>query len=152
GWDGRVGLELPDDKNGWAGKGELRTAAGAWDGIATHHLSPASDEAKLEARRPVLQTLGRLAGGGGGPAGTRLCAIFLHDHGGAYADAILEGLTKQEEIGPDDVRPHARWLVQSATHREPLKLGIVLLGAAGTEEDLDDLVALARHDEFTLFA
>jgi hypothetical protein len=69
-----------------------------------------------------------------------------------YTDALIAELVRQREFGPEALRGHARWLVRTATHQEPLKFGVVLLGLAGTEEDIDDLITLSRHDEFTLFA
>jgi hypothetical protein len=69
-----------------------------------------------------------------------------------HIDVFLRELTAQQEIGPLDVRRHARWLLAHAAHRNPLKFAIALVGISGEEEDLDDLRALARHDEFTLYA
>jgi hypothetical protein len=69
-----------------------------------------------------------------------------------HADALVEEVRRQQEFGPEQLRPHARWLAQHAPHREPLKLGILLLGLCGDEDDLPDLEVAARHDEFTLFA
>jgi len=72
---------------------------------------------------------------------------------------MIQELCRQREFGQDDLRPHARWLVRAARHREPLKLGILLLGLSGAEDDLsgvegdlENLFVVARHDEFTLFA
>jgi hypothetical protein len=52
-------------------------------------------------------------------------------------------------VGPKDVRPHARWSVNIAAHREPLLLGVLLLGLAGTKEDVADLQVIGKHDDFS---
>jgi hypothetical protein len=66
-------------------------------------------------------------------------------------DVILHELNKQSWWQPDKMRPHARWFVHESRHKEPLKFGIALLGLSGTEQDLDDLLMLARYDEFTIY-
>ncbi|MBI3928236.1 MAG: hypothetical protein HY319_22015 [Armatimonadetes bacterium] len=50
-----------------------------------------------------------------------------------------------------ELRRWGRWLLERAAHRDPLKLGILLLGLHGTEEDIPDLVLLARQDQLTKF-
>jgi hypothetical protein len=147
-WDRRSPVDLPDE--GRRAANEVRYASGAWDGIATHHMATANGPARAEMAKRVIEAL--KSASEDETARSALHDLFLTERVVPYADAIIEGLTQQREIGPDEVRPHARWLVTTALQREPLKLGIVLLGAAGTEDDLPDLVALARHDEFTLFA
>jgi hypothetical protein len=52
-------------------------------------------------------------------------------------------LVWQSDFVPEELLPHAHRLVRIAAHREPLKLDIVLLGLAGTEDDVDDLMVLA---------
>lgn len=42
-------------------------------------------------------------------------------------------------------------LAKNAVNREPVKMGIALLGMAGKEEDLPVLEVLGKHDEFTLY-
>ncbi len=64
-------------------------------------------------------------------------------------EAICAGRDEHDAHGLAEL---ARWLVRRAAHRGPLKLGLVLLGLVGEPADVPDLVHLARHDEFTLFA
>lgn len=45
----------------------------------------------------------------------------------------------------------ARWLITEARHREPVKLGIALLGLGHSPEDREVLRILGRHEEFTLY-
>jgi hypothetical protein len=46
----------------------------------------------------------------------------------------------------------AQDLVRTSERREPLKLGILLLGITGRPDEVEPLLVLGRHDEFTLFA
>jgi hypothetical protein len=46
----------------------------------------------------------------------------------------------------------AAWMVRQGEHREPVKFGMALLGKAATQEDLDVLRVLGRHEELTLYA
>jgi hypothetical protein len=149
-WDGQGAFELPDEKA--PEPNQLRFASGAWDGIATHHMRRADEHSEARVVHGVISGLKKLCQANDDAARVALYQFLLNETVVAYADTIVEELTRQEELGPNEVRPHARWLVQTASHREPLKLGLLLLGLAGTEEDLDDIKVLARHDEFTLYA
>jgi hypothetical protein len=141
---------LPDEA---APSGDrLRFVSGAWDGILTHLMAAAGEHDEARHIHRALDALRRLIRSGDDPARESLYRTFLDEPVAPYADALVQELARQQDFGPDDLCPHARWLVHASRHREPLKLGIILLGWAGTGEDLADLMTLARHDEFTLFA
>lgn len=149
-WDGSQPFELPDEPPAAANK--LRFASGAWDGILTHHVGKAAEQAEAKVVYAVLAGLGHLIDRNDDPARATLYRLARQEAVVPYADAIVEELVRQRNFGPEQIRPHARWLVHAAAHREPLKLGIILLGLSGTRDDLPDLTLLARHDEFTLYA
>jgi hypothetical protein len=149
-WHGREPSPLPDEEPATGNK--IRFAPGAWDGIATHHMGRAGEHDEARHVLATVEALTRLVREGNDAARTDLYRLYLDETVSAHADALVEEVTRQREFGPDELRPPARWLVRCAAHREPLKLGIVLLGLCGTEDDLDNLKELARHDEFTLFA
>jgi hypothetical protein len=130
----------------------LRFAPGAWDGIATHHMGAAGEHDEARHVLSTIAALARLVRQDTDEARAAIYRLYLDQTLSQHADAILEELRRQDEFGPADLQPHARWLVRHAAHREPLKLGILLLGACGSEEDITDLSDLASHDEFTLFA
>jgi hypothetical protein len=77
-----------------------------------------------EARHVIttVSALARLVREGTDDARAALYRLYLDQTISPHADAILEELRRQDEFGPDDLRPHARWLVRHAAHREPLKL------------------------------
>ena len=149
GWDGRTTLQLADEPEA---KGALRYASGALDGIVTHHMGSASARDQSDVVSSVLFSLERLARTQSDQARAALYELVMRGPMAAHADAIVDRLAAQRRLSRGDVLGPARWLVRTAAHREPLKLGIVLLGISGSSEDVEELMVLGRHDEFTLYA
>lgn len=58
----------------------------------------------------------------------------------------------QNEAKKDALRTLALDLATNSNDREPVKMGLALLGISGKEEDLQILEVLGKHDEFTLYA
>ncbi len=149
-WDGKERLALPDDE---AESGSSpRFAPGAWDGIATHHMAPRerrNQEERVQAILAAVVAAGRV---GKGRARRALIPLARDERVATYADALIGALAREPAAVLEPLRDGARWLVGTATHNEPLKLGILLLGSTGTREDVEPLLTLARHDEFTLYA
>ncbi|MBM7769906.1 hypothetical protein JOD54_000110 [Actinokineospora baliensis] len=68
----------------------------------------------------------------------------------AELDQVLSGV---RALGlPDGVRALGRKLATEAEHRAPVKFGIALLGLGADAADVDVLLRLGRHEEFTVFA
>jgi hypothetical protein len=121
----------------------VRWGAGALDGVIGHHGGGGEGTDVDE----VARLLGRTRRGWRREAARRPLYDAVRETSVlSYVDALLPRL----EPGAD--HEVAAWLVRTAEHREPLKLGIALLGLAATPEDLDVLRVLARHDELTLYA
>jgi hypothetical protein len=78
-------------------------------------------------------------------------SLTLRDPLAPLAGRLLADLD-QAVREKDKLLALGRWLVETAAHREPLKLGILLLGAAGARQELDNLRRFAQHDELTYFA
>src|SRR5262249_46221982 len=145
-------FSLPDDKS--ARGSTARLASGASDGIATRHQLHTSVLEGTKLIPAMIAALSNLVGANDDRARAALYRTFLSLTHLAVpvAAPLVNALRAQHPFSAEQLRPHVRWLVRIAAHREPLKFGISLLDFAGTEEDLDDLKVLARHDEFTLFA
>lgn len=58
----------------------------------------------------------------------------------------------QNEQKKEALRVLALDLAKNSNDREPVKMGLALLGISGKEEDLQILEILGKHDEFTLYA
>lgn len=106
-----------------------------------------------EARQvyAIADALRNVAGRPDEEAWQHLCTIAAHEQVVRYADALGAELTRLGDLTANRVAPHARRLVLEATACEPLKLGILLLGLYGDKSDLETLLILGRHEEFTLF-
>lgn len=150
-WDGEgmLDLSVPD---GAAPRSPSASASGSWDGLATHQLGTGAGRRSNDIVGSVLFCLERLIRTRSDHARAALYDLFIDDPIVGYADVLLERLVRQRRIAPDAARPWARWLVEVAAHPEPLKLGLVMLGAFGDGHDLETLETVARHDEFTLYA
>lgn len=151
-WDGKHELDLPDGELSDWDLGEIRFADGALDGILLNHtLSPEDEESEsraaglVDAVEAVTVSLAE-------EDMERLYNMAREESLVTAGDAVLEALRGRESIDRERLWAVGKWLVETAAHREPLKLGIMILGLGATDEDIDNLKVLARHDEFTLFA
>lgn len=133
----RLPDEQPDD-------GGIRWAPGALDGVMGHHAGGGEGDGSIAARleKASRARFRREAAREALYAAVRDSSVlgYVDDLLGSVGDA-----TRHLET--------ARWLVHEGRHREPVKLGIALLGrGAPSEQDREDLRVLGRHEEFTLFA
>ena len=71
----------------------------------------------------------------------------------AYADPLMDSFSDPQDVGmdPDGARAVGLHLARLSTEIEAVKLGMLLLGSFGAEEDEDILLSLGRHEEFTLY-
>ena len=140
------GEDLPDEDSVFAGS-QVRWAAGAMDGVGTHHMGGSDGEGatallslvldyckapsvenKLKVYEQVIRT----------------CAVSV-------IDPFTQGLRQASEINFNRLYELAKSFATEATDREPVKLGIALLGLFDQEQDKELFRTLGRHDEFTLF-
>lgn len=142
-------MTLPDES---LDDGNLHWAAGALDGVTTHHMLGAegsSDRLKAQTLRSLIDRVATERR----VDDVRMLYSHLVERGFvANADALAESFGV---LPPRDTAVYAdlaRTLVRSAPDREPVKLGIMLLGHVGDVDDHTDLLTLGSHDEFTLFA
>jgi len=151
-WDGKDELELPDDGPPDWDLGEVRFANGAIDGILLNHITPPEDEETSARARAIADAVERVATTLAEADMDRLYAVAREEALITAGDAIVDELRKREGIDAERLWAIGKWLVETAAHREPLKLGILILGLGATDDDVAILKTLARHDEFTLFA
>lgn len=141
------GEELPDSKP--RGLNEMGWAPGAWDGVVTHHVGQSSAADVVERMfKLVARAINR--------------KMRSSDFGKLYELARTEDvvasvdplLTRVRASGlpATGIRQLGQRLASESRHREPVKLGIALLGLIAGDPDRDLLLTLGRHDEFTLYA
>lgn len=147
-WDGQSPLRLPDQMDG----DEPPLASGALDGLATHHSTSSSKSDQSKTAQEILAALRKQARSGSERSRRAVYRLALETPVSAYADALISALARDRACVLVSLREPARWLVQAATDREPLKLGVLLVGSCGAPEDVAVLLEVARHDEFTLYA
>lgn len=144
------GVKLPDDERANAGK-EIRWAPGALDGVQGHHFGQGGDETQAVAHEAASRLLA-IAQDGAQADMVALYELMLKHNVLSFIDPTFEELGQS---GPP-VEPHlhafARLLAQEAPDREPVKLGIALLGIIGDHGDQHVIELLGTHEEFTLFS
>jgi len=144
-------FELPDEPK--RGRGGVRWAAGALDGVMGRH-GQVEDE-RLRAKQIVKGIRDLLAETT--PANlehlTRLLARapvlgVLDD---VLAELVGDG-NGNGELDPERFHELALFLVQAAPERELVKLGISMLGVLVGCDEHETLLTIGRHEEFTLFS
>lgn len=128
----------------------VRFAPGALDGIALFHTAPPEETEEADFVYGVMDLLTRLVRGEGDPVRAALYRALCGVTFVRFCDTLLDEL-RRSGLDRRGLHPTARWLLDASSHPEPLKLGIALLEVCGDQEDLPDLMLLARHDEFTIF-
>jgi hypothetical protein len=141
------GDTLPDEPEP---AGPVRWMPGALDGVATHHLSGRVTDRQVveEVGTAVRAALRRR---GSERAYRRMYAALRRHHALPVVRPLLERLAAAG-VPAGRLRDLGVRLATTSAHREPVKYGIALVGAAGWPQDRDLLRVLGRHEEFTLFA
>ncbi|GAA2088329.1 hypothetical protein [Actinomadura alba] len=121
-------------------------APGAKDGVLTHHWagSADTDEADRLYDAIVAAVKSRLAYDALYEAASEVSTISLVDE--------IQQRLRSSELDQEAVYRLGHRLAVTARHREPVKLGISMLGLFNADHHRDELMTLGRHDEFTLFA
>jgi hypothetical protein len=140
------GLDLPDTKP--VGSNELRWAPGALDGVLGHHGHPGDHERHAkDVAELVLKASAQ-------PTGRRLRTLheaLVDQNALNIVDHLIDELI---HLGPDidGVRHVGHWLASTSPSRDPVKIGLALLGATGLGGHVEVIRTLGAHDEFTLYA
>jgi hypothetical protein len=82
-------------------------------------------------------------------------AIYLYVMGNEivnYIDLLLDMIHQEFAFNGRVLKQEAVWLATKSAHRNPVKLGIALLGIFQCDDQLDVLYTLGKHDEFTLYS
>lgn len=143
------GETLPDEEE--KDDSELQWSAGALDGTMGHHFGAGEDPENIEQTLSALRAVLNRA------ETARFRDLYEWLRQGravGLADPLLEALRESHASQPlDRLRDLARWLATQAPDREPVKIGMAILGLFGEEdEDRDLFLTLGRHEELTLFA
>lgn len=141
------GYTLPDEETISQGS-KIRWAAGAMDGVMTHHMGAGQDE------ETVRKTVELVLAYSQQPTAANKAAVYQHVLAGnvvSIIDSVIVALVSENNISHDRLYELARSFVTEAPDREPVKFGVVLLGLFRQPADTEHFQTLGRHDEFTLF-
>jgi hypothetical protein len=142
------GYELPDEALRNKDK-PLRFAAGAMDGVFSHHVGP--EETEKEATR-MANLIKIIAEEDSLEAKTELYPILQEDGLVGLIDPTLQKMVEDQLPIQPYLHNYARWLAFESPDRGAVKLGIAILGLIQDREDMDRILTLGKHEEFTLFA
>ena len=123
------GETLPDEEE--TDESEIRWVAGGLDGTMGHHFGAEEDPENIEeilgAMRAVLDRAET--------ARFRdLYELLRQERAVGLADPLLEALRESPASQPlDRLRDLARWLATRAPDREPVKIGMAILGLFGDD-------------------
>jgi hypothetical protein len=139
---------LPDEDRVVRGAGGLRWAPGALDGAWGHHGGGATVE---EIAHGVLEALRAMTNSATRKHAGALYAVLTEHAALEYIDPLLEQVIADKQLDHGRLHAIALWLATQAADREPVKVGIGLLGLFRAKEDRHILLILGRHEEFTLY-
>jgi hypothetical protein len=142
------GEGLPDEDELFE-PGELRWAGGALDGVWGHHGG------RGDVGAAVQNVLARLKATLENPTRSTLAELYAALRGSeaiGLVDSLLDEIAQDGGVDAGRLQALGRWLASRAADREPVKVGIALLGAVPAEGDHELLLTLALHEEFTLYA
>jgi hypothetical protein len=141
------GYTLPDEERIAAGS-PFRWAAGAMDGVTTHHMGTGEND------ETVRKTVERVLAYSRQPTVRNKAAVYQHiiaEHVVSIIDPVIEALVNENGISHDRLYELAHSFVTESPDREPVKFGIAILGLFQQPNNEELFQMLGRHDEFTLF-
>lgn len=141
------GYTLPDDESISQGS-KIRWAAGAMDGVTTHHMGTGQSDETVHKTVELALAYSRQ------PTAKNKAAVYRHviaEHVVSIIDPVIEALVNEKGISHDRLYEFARSFVMESPDREPVKIGIAILGLFRQPADQEFFQTLGRHDEFTLF-
>jgi hypothetical protein len=139
---------LPDEERRFENE-RIKWVEGARDGVVSHHGITNNNQ---ELAKIVADLVIRISKNNKLADRIELYEILTKDVLLDYVDASF-GLVFEAEIPVEPkIYRFAKWLAYEAPDRGPVKYGIVFLGTIGNPEDINPIVALGKHDEFTLYS
>lgn len=139
---------LPDEER-LHSDSQIRWAAGAMDGVVTHHCGPSENEATV--KRLVAHVLAYSKQ----PTAKNKLAVYntIMSEGIAHLiDDVMGALVECDDIKQERLYDLAHSFAKESPDREPVKFGLAITGLFRQPADLDLYQILGRHEEFTLFS
>ena len=139
---------LPDEEEAFSDG--LSWAPGALEGVFSRYAGPPedTDERAGALHRALLQ----LASEPGRRTRAEVAELFRVGADRSLMDGLLERLASEPPADQERLYSELRRILLETGNRDELKFAIALVGAFGQLENADVFRALARHEEFTLYA
>ena len=141
------GETLPDDER-LNDDSQIRWAAGARDGVTTHHVGSQDHD------QQVAKLLDLVLAYCNAPTVKNKLAVYQfvlkHDVIG-WIDQFTEALGNEPRLNHERFYELVKSLTMESPDREPVKFGVAILGSYRQEDDQEIFHVLGRHDEFTVF-
>ncbi|GAA1928697.1 hypothetical protein GCM10009737_33230 [Nocardioides lentus] len=135
-------LKLPDEPE--PAPGDLPWAHGALDGVNERFGREADPVQAAVVASALVAALRE-------PTPPRLwdLHLLLQEEGAAgYVEPLLDQLVATRP-DPEALSGLATWLATTSAHRDPVKIGLTLLGLIGTDAVRDVVLTLGAHEELT---
>ncbi len=141
------GETLPDEDL-VRGDSQIGWAAGAIDSVLGSPLEGRSADKKLDDLHTALIDLTKESSNSNLE---RLYKILTSANTIGIVDSFLERLVESPPRDQDRLHSIACWLAMESADREVVKFAISIIGLFRDQSDLDLLMTLGRHEEFTLY-
>jgi hypothetical protein len=141
------GDTLPDEERIAQGA-MIRWAAGAMDGVVTHHMGQGENDEAVRKMVELVLAFSRQ------PTAKNKLAAYQHiiaERIISIIDPVIEALLSEKGISHERLYELAHSFVTESPDREPVKFGIAILGLFQQCKNEELFQTLGRHEEFTLF-
>ena len=139
---------LPDEDIFYS-EDDIHWIAGGLDGAFGHHGGESEDQDVAEKIFFAMKTYFNQ------PNSKNLKVVYhlLFDRSALdFLDSLMPLIANDQSLDFDQVYGFALWLATEAPDRNPVKIGIAVLGLFQGDHIPEILMTFGRHDEFTLYA
>lgn len=137
--------KLPDDSRRFRA-GELRWVSGGLDGAFGHHGG-----SNQKIINEIATLTKKISTDGKIEDKIKLYNLLIGDNLMDFIDPTLEKIANLNIHSDPYLHTWAAWLAFESPDRGAVKFGIALLGLIRSKEDLQKLMILGKHEEFTLY-
>lgn len=149
--DGKLsekGNTLPDEERRYKDE-QLRWVAGGMDGAFGHHGGGGDTEKEAKKIASLVKAISQKDSLS---KKVELYNLLMEDTLLDYIDPALEKIVASNISIDPYLHSYAKWLAFESPDRGPVKFGIALLGLIRDKNDMDEIITLGKHEEFTLYS
>lgn len=139
---------LPDEEIRYKNE-SLRWVPGGMDGAFGYHGHPGNNEKAAQKIAGLIRAISKKNGLADKIA---LYNMLSEDNIMDFIDPAMEKIIAAEPPVYPHLHNYARWLAFESPDRGPVKFGIALLGLIRDNSDINKVITLGKHEEFTLFS